>query len=509
MASGVQITGLIKPLNGGSFPVWEDIDGLGGWRSVADITDRDAIPANYRKIGMVVVDETTGIAWQLSGGITNADWIGIAVFYQTVKGSDDIALPQQPNFHFNAELVVADDPAIQATRVSAPGIAIAQAAAIAAAQPFKGTYYVNPAFAGTQLGSQSSPFTSYTTAIAAAVAAGLSSAIFLLAAGSTTTENVVLPTTGNWELASESSLGITSATLNGNVTCNATPTPSSYAITNINVLGAVTGVSAASRSHLVLTNSVVEGAVSLTGTGAGRWVLICDGKASSTLNGYGGFNDSTTTVTGAIVATSWYFTGAISLTALSASDQSFFQSSYLQSGSFTTSGTFTTNFWLCTFIAIPNTFTVSAGTLTVQLDSFSASNLFNGGSAKAGAGTLVILPQNSQCSTRRAITGNLVSTLLGRKTISSGCVAEGTLTMLVPGTLGTASLNLIYTDLNGTLQTVSLASLLITSAAGTEVPFAVPFSQNGATDLNFSITGITTAGPLNMSLALSVRQITG
>lgn len=64
--SGVGISGLIKDLPGTvtPYPVWEDIDGFGGWRSVANVAARDAIPDNFRKIGMVVVAEDTGVAYQ-------------------------------------------------------------------------------------------------------------------------------------------------------------------------------------------------------------------------------------------------------------------------------------------------------------------------------------------------------------------------------------------------------------------------------------------------------------
>lgn len=78
MASGVQITGLIKPLSGGAFPVFEDINGLGGFRAVADVTARDAIPANARKIAMVVAVQTTGQSYQLVGGIANVNWVAYA-----------------------------------------------------------------------------------------------------------------------------------------------------------------------------------------------------------------------------------------------------------------------------------------------------------------------------------------------------------------------------------------------------------------------------------------------
>lgn len=65
--SGVGLTGLIKPLNDASFPVWEDINGLGGYRSEATNTARDNIPANFKKVGMCVYVQATGLTWQWSG----------------------------------------------------------------------------------------------------------------------------------------------------------------------------------------------------------------------------------------------------------------------------------------------------------------------------------------------------------------------------------------------------------------------------------------------------------
>lgn len=76
--SGVGISGLIKDLPGTvtPYPVWEDIDGFGGWRSVANVAARDAIPDNYRKIGMVVVAEDTGVSYQAFPDIHT--WVQIA-----------------------------------------------------------------------------------------------------------------------------------------------------------------------------------------------------------------------------------------------------------------------------------------------------------------------------------------------------------------------------------------------------------------------------------------------
>lgn len=72
--AGVGLTGEIVPLNGASFPVFEDISGKGGYQAVPNVAARDAIPANFRKISMLVGLQDTGVVYKLDGGVTNADW---------------------------------------------------------------------------------------------------------------------------------------------------------------------------------------------------------------------------------------------------------------------------------------------------------------------------------------------------------------------------------------------------------------------------------------------------
>lgn len=110
MASGVQITGLIKPLNDGSFPVFEDIDGLGGFRVVQDTTARDAIPANYRKVGMTVYCVDNVEEFQLLGGIDNSNWVGVPPGggYSTVE-VDGTPLAQETVLNFQGPSVTGAD----------------------------------------------------------------------------------------------------------------------------------------------------------------------------------------------------------------------------------------------------------------------------------------------------------------------------------------------------------------------------------------------------------------
>lgn len=75
--SGVGITGLIANLPGTvtPYPTQDPALEFGGYRSVANAAARDAIPANFRSIGMATTLQDTGIEYKLLGGITNADWV--------------------------------------------------------------------------------------------------------------------------------------------------------------------------------------------------------------------------------------------------------------------------------------------------------------------------------------------------------------------------------------------------------------------------------------------------
>jgi hypothetical protein len=74
--SGVGITGLIANLPGTltPYPTQDPALELGGYRSVPDATARDAIPANFRSIGMATTLQDTGVEYKLIGGIANANW---------------------------------------------------------------------------------------------------------------------------------------------------------------------------------------------------------------------------------------------------------------------------------------------------------------------------------------------------------------------------------------------------------------------------------------------------
>lgn len=71
----IELTDILVAL--GNFPLLEDISLLGGFRTVANTTERDAIDPTSRKVGMFVWLSDDAKLYRLSGGIDNADWVEV------------------------------------------------------------------------------------------------------------------------------------------------------------------------------------------------------------------------------------------------------------------------------------------------------------------------------------------------------------------------------------------------------------------------------------------------
>lgn len=74
MAGEVEVINTLGPKNAGTFPIAKSLETLGGFKSVANNTARDAIPAARREEGMWVRTNDTGKIWALGAGLTNGDW---------------------------------------------------------------------------------------------------------------------------------------------------------------------------------------------------------------------------------------------------------------------------------------------------------------------------------------------------------------------------------------------------------------------------------------------------
>jgi hypothetical protein len=461
--SGVGITGLIKPLNSGAFPVWEDIDGLGGFRTVADITARDAIYANERKLGMQVKTQSDNNVWTLVGGLLNANWV----------------LEQGQS-------------------------------------PFKATYYVDPAFTGPQKGSQSNPFVTIAAAFAYAASLAISSFVVKIPPGITVTENVTYPPTGGQiEIASDQVLaGSVGARITGNLTWDITSGALRAKLTNIVLVGNITGNAGNGTSGFVRMTGVRQtGTITLTTSGTGLWSAAFRGIGCADSNKAGGSTTGLVSINGLIDGDCWVFEGGITEAAPAVTPYpgSQFQACWfgLTSGSLIPMGlngpSLNCAFYDCIFVG-PTTFTAGVSNYTVFVDGVTLSYLTNSiaGIILAGTG-IQVKSLNANGSDRRSLANNLGSTAFGGRNCDGLYEIVFDQTLLVAGTAGALQLNVIYTDMTGTLVTVPVGGALnIAAAVGTKNEGALRFRHNGATAIAFSYTGIVTPGAMSVAASVAV-----
>lgn len=81
----IDLISKIKPKNSGLFPVYDDIDGYGGFQVRTNTTDRDSIPSLNRKSGMIVHTTADGYFWELGSGLTNSDWFLSTISQSAVR----------------------------------------------------------------------------------------------------------------------------------------------------------------------------------------------------------------------------------------------------------------------------------------------------------------------------------------------------------------------------------------------------------------------------------------
>jgi hypothetical protein len=96
-----------------TYPTHKDIYGLGGLRTVADTTARDAIPAARRQEGMVVYCQTPGKFYKLNAGLTTwseqASISGLAE-HMLMVGFTGGTYTQYTGLQFNPKGGYGDDP---------------------------------------------------------------------------------------------------------------------------------------------------------------------------------------------------------------------------------------------------------------------------------------------------------------------------------------------------------------------------------------------------------------
>lgn len=471
--SGVGITGKIKPKDGGIFPVFEDTDGQGGYRSVANIAARDAIPANFRSVMMEVALQDTGLTYQLVGGITNAYW--------RLGGG--------------------------------------------ASQPFVGDYFVDPNFTGIQTGSASNPFTTVAAVFAHAVAIGVANGVVSI--NSPIVEDIVFPTTGEWNLIGLTSPGNLSAiTITGNVALSASALARRW-LQNVRITGNVTGNTDAGVQRITFERVTVEGTTTLTvsGSGAVRLGTLGGVPGSSTLIANMGYSAFVGAV--AVQGTAWLYTAALGST-LSVSGICTFCSCSFNGAITTTDEVDGDNQLIFNNCYAPVSITVSqinsqhialiggsdtvfdtaalnftgVGINVLGFDAVTARSMFQHGATVTGN----VTPVTMAAARRTANTDNIGLIVFAEHNPIPQLRVNGTLTLVTPGTLGSAVLNITYTDSLGVERTKAVTPALnIAGAAGDEAQGALLFTQDGSASFQFSVTGITTPGALSYNLAISIE----
>lgn len=363
---------------------------------------------------------------------------------------------------------------------------------------FYGTYFVDPAFAGTETGSASNPFRTAAAAFAFAAALGITSGIVYFPL-KTVTENIVLPTTGNWELAAQNGYGTYVANLTGTITMNSTAGSIRRQFTNLLISGAITGNAANGNNNQVrLVNCTTATTFTLTGTGTGRWRLTMGVEISqSGFSSPGGGANGAVNVTGDVFANNWAFAASTTCSG------EMWLENCAGAGPFVSSapGAQTWRWFKCGFnagIAV----TATTGPLTLLLDPVSASQPYWNSLVLTNV-TLVTM--NANASDNRLLTGNLAPQGLFGNYQPGMVVVEAAMNLIIPGTLGAALLQAVYTDIGGLPKTTTIAGPLnVAGAGGTEAVGVVPITRNGA-GVAWQVTGITTPGPLQLNAAVNLR----
>jgi len=276
-------------------------------------------------------------------------------------------------------------------------------------------------------------------------------------------------------------------------------------LSNIQVTGNITGNAnhGGTASRFRCFNMIAGAAVTLTATGGSFWRAAFVGQGPADGVGLGGATQGNTAVAGSIDTSFWSFIG----TCTQSVGGTYFCTSHNAGFITNAAGAITLKFYNVDFSGGVN-FNATTGSLVAVLDGASAANAMAQNLTVTGSVTIQTIDSNR--GTRQTIANNVAASNLGIYPTSL-CRATATLTILTPGTLGpTVQVNVIYTDMTGVVRTKPIlsAALDITSAAGTEASGEVVFSQNGATTLQFSVTGVTTPGALSMSLGMAVHQET-
>ena len=101
----VPITGFVAPTDSlDTFASHDEAYGRGGYRTVANLIERDAISADRRKVGMLV--NVAGTMYQLGAGLANTDWAEVTLGGGSSTATNVISLEAGENLTLGAPVKV-------------------------------------------------------------------------------------------------------------------------------------------------------------------------------------------------------------------------------------------------------------------------------------------------------------------------------------------------------------------------------------------------------------------
>ncbi len=364
--------------------------------------------------------------------------------------------------------------------------------------PFLATYYVDPSFVGTSTGSADSPFPTIALAFAAAIALGLGGALIKLPPLAVVTEDVTFPD-GNWEIECEQSSRL--ATIDGTVNCSPIVAGSQYRLTNLTVNHAITGTATNVSAFCILKNTRAQSTVTLGGVGTGGWFFVCVGDSGTNFNALSGFVKGNLNVTGSVQAHLYEFLGDVTYTVTPALfDTCRFQDMNMFANA-AASG-IGVQMFDCTFV-FPFTITGAGGPVKVLMDGPTLTSALTLGLTLAGTATHKT--SNGGASSLTTISTNIAPITLAQRAPAGLYSGHVDMQLLLAAGAGNATANVIYTNMAGVLTTTPVASLDVSGASGNEASAVKPFQHNGATDIKYSVTGISTPGA-SIALAVDVQK---
>lgn len=391
----------------------------------------------------------------------------------------------------------------------------------AADEPFKATYYVNPAFVGTSTGSASNPFKTIAAGWAYGLAQGLTAILLLIPLGTTITENVVFPTGGGtYEIAAVGN-GVGSTTVGARITGSITLDTVGVLfarLSNLSVTGNTTGNAPTGGAILLTETSVRQnGTITLTQTGTGTATGIFRGFGPAFASKPGGSNTGLVSVAGQITAENWVFEGGCTeavpttLTPYPASTWRSCQLGSTNGAAVTMNLNGASNAWFYDCISSgPVTLASTTANYTVYMDGATLAALGNPISGLILTGTGMVLKTiNANLSAAQTAANNIGSTAYGARNPAGLYSVDFSQTLTAAGTAGVGQGNVIYTDVTGTLVTAPVgATLNIAGAVGSKVSGSLVFEHNGAAaPIAFSYTGIVTPGAMAVRLSSAIKRL--